>query len=252
MKILRISIIAILAICLSFNAFSQDSKKKKKTPKWYNEAIVILNNGSEIKGKLIHNTDEEVKIEILGGSVFVYPRSEVKEITISEEKIYSIVKNYKYNREGWYYTLSAPANGSSDDGGIGLMTSIGFQYSNYLAAGVGISYNQMSVNEGIRTIPIFLEGRGNILETPTTPFYSMALGYAFALENRDFDIIRAKGGAYFYPALGMRFDRRSGSSFTMDFGYQFQTAEITSNRWNGTNVDNIQFRRFTMRVGMLF
>jgi len=251
MKILRISFIIILTVCLSFNAFSQDNKeKKKKEPKWYNEATVILNNGSTIKGKLLHNTDEKVMIEIIGGSVFVYPRSEVKEIEISEQKTYSVIKNYQYTREGWYYTFSAPFNATSQDAGIGLMTSVGFQYNNYLAGGLGIAYNQMSVNEGVRVIPLFLEVRGNVLETPVTPIYSMAVGYSLALENRDFDIVRAKGGAYVYPALGMRFDRQSGTSFTMDFGYQFQAAEITSNRWNGTNVDNIQYQRFTVRLGM--
>ena len=250
MKILHICLITLFAICLSFSAFSQDNKKKKKQPKWYNEATVVLNNGSQIKGKLLHNTDTEVKIEILGGSVFVYPRSEVKEITISDVKTYSVVKNYQYTRDGWYYTLSMPVNGTSQDAGIGLMTSVGFQYSNYLAGGLGVSYNQMSVNQGVRVIPVFLEFRGNVLETPVTPIYSVALGYGFALENRDADIIRARGGAYIYPALGMRFDGRSGNSFTMDFGYQFQAAEITSNRWNGTNVDDIQYQRFTVRVGM--
>ena len=250
MKILRISLVAILVICLSFNAFSQE-KKRKKDPKWYNEATVLLVNGSKIKGKLLHNTDKEVMIEILGGSVFVYPRSEVKEIKISEEKTYSIVKDYQYTREGWYYTLSTIINATSNDAGIGLMASAGFQYSNYLAGGVGIGYSQMSINQGVRTIPVFLEVRGNLLQKPVTPFYNMAIGYGFALENRDFDIIRAKGGAYVYPALGLRFDRRSGTSFTMDFGYQFQAVEITSNRWNGTNVDEIQYQRFTIRVGMI-
>ncbi len=249
MKILRISLIALLAVCLSFNAFSQD-KKQKKASKWYNEATVELVNGSKIKGKLITETKEKIAIEILGGSVFVYPSSEVNKITISEEKTYSIVKDYKYNREGWYYTLSTIVNGTNNDAGIGLMTSAGFQYNNYLAAGVGVAYNQMSTNAGVRIIPVFLEVRGNVLDKPVTPIYSMAVGYGFALQNRDFDIIRAKGGAYIYPALGMRFDGRGGSSFTMDFGYQFQAAKITSNRWNGTNLDNIQYQRFTVRVGM--
>ena len=250
MKILQISLVTILVLCLSFNAFSQD-KKSKKESKWYHEATVELTNGNKIKGKLITNTDEKIVIEILGGSVFVYSPSEVKEVTISEEKTYSIIKSYEYNREGWYYMFSTAINGSNNDAGIGLMTSVGFQYNNYLAAGLGIAYNQMSLNDGVRTIPLFLDVRGNVLDKPVTPIYSMAVGYGFALENRDFDIIRAKGGAYLYPALGMRFDGKGGSSFMMDFGYQFQTVEITSNRWNGTNLDNIQYQRFTIRLGMI-
>jgi hypothetical protein len=252
MKIYRISILALLAICLSFHAFSQDEVKEKKISKWYNEATVELLNGSIIKGKLLSDTDDKgVQVEIIGGSVLVYPRSEVKAITMSEEKIYSVVQNYQYMREGWYYTISTTGNGTNFDGGISLNTSVGFQYSNYLAAGLGASYNQMSINQGIRTIPVFLEVRGNFLERPITPIYSMAAGYGFVLENRDFDIIRTKGGAYLHPAVGMRFDRKSGVAFTFDFGYQFQWAEITSNTWGGTNVDDIRYQRFSVRVGMI-
>lgn len=250
MNLTKFTLVSLFIIAFSIQVFSQ--KEKKKESRWYNETTVELHNGSILKGKLIHQDATSVKIEIVGGSIFVFPAKEVKEITTTGEKIYTQVKDYRYNREGDYIFMSATVNATEFDGGFGLHAVYGRQFSNYLAVGVGGGFTQMSVNGGIRTIPIYAEVRGNVLENPVTPIYSCALGYGFGLANTDADIINAKGGFYFYPALGLRFDKQNGTAITIDFGYQFHNMEITSQRFNGTNIDDIQFRRFSIRGGLMF
>ncbi|MGB0863703.1 MAG: hypothetical protein ACPGXZ_12350 [Saprospiraceae bacterium] len=243
---------SVLFLFFIFNTNINAQKKGKKESKWYYETTIELNNGSVLKGKLISMNDETVKIEILGGSIFVYPKSEVKNVETSEIKIYPSIRNYQYNREGWYYGILGNINIATEDGGGGLSALAGFQYNNHLAAGLGLSYNQISVNNGVQTIPIFLDVRGNVSDNPTSLFYSMGIGYSFVKANTEFDIIEAKGGLFMHPALGIRFDRPSGSSFLFDFGYQFQSVEITSQRWNGINIDDVQYRRLTLRFGWTF
>ena len=250
MNLAKLTLVSLFIIVFSIQVFSQ--KEKKKESRWYNETIVELHNGSILKGKLIHQDATSVKIEIVGGSIFVFPAKEVKEITATGEKIYTQVKDYRYNREGNYLMMSATANVSEFDGGIGLHAVYGKQFSNYLAVGVGGGFTQMGVNSGIRTIPIYAEVRGNAFENPVTPIYSCALGYGFGLANTDADILEAKGGIYMHPALGLRFDKRNGTAVTIDFGYQIHNMEITSQRFNGINIDDIQFRRFSIRGGLIF
>lgn len=257
MKYIKYLSIFLLVFIFNTNAIAQ--KEAKKTSKWYYETTVELHNGSILKGKLLSMDEETVKIELLGGSIFVYPRNEVKAINTTESKIYPTTRDYKYNREGLYYSVLGNINiaGSTDfvnggDGGVGISGLAGYQYNNYLAAGLGLSFNQMSVNNGVQTIPLFLDFRGNVSENPTTLFYSLGIGYSFVTANTEFDIIEAKGGLFLHPALGIRFDRFSGSSFLLDIGYQFQNVEITSQRWNGINIDDIQYRRLTLRLGWMF
>ena len=240
-----------LFLSLSLFVFTQPAFSQKNR-NIYKEATVELHNGSIIKGELLEMNDEIVKVSIIGGSIFVYPRSEVKSVEIAETKTYSVVNTFKYKREGMYYGLHINLNANANDAGAGLTGMIGYQYNNYLAGGIGASFNQISVNNGIQTMPLFLEIRGHASKGPVTPFYSIAGGYGWAFPNSQFDVIEAKGGLMLHPTLGMRFDRYSGSAFLIDFGYHFQNVEITTQGWGGINIDDIQYRRFMVRLGWIF
>ncbi len=246
MKILPYLLLAVFLCTASQSLFGQKNKK------WYNEATVELKNGSIIKGELLSLSEDTVKIQILGGSIFVYPQSEVKLVTVSENRTYTGIRTFQYRRTGIHYGILTTANFATEDGGIGLTGVVSHQYNNYLAAGIGVGYHEFSVNNGVRIIPIHLQVSGNLSEKPVTPYYHLGVGYSFALGNPNFDIIDTKGGILIHPALGIRFDFYNGSSMMLDFGYQFQQVEITSQRWNGINIDDIFFRRFSVRLGMMF
>jgi len=246
---MRLFLFCLLCLTISSSAVAQ--KKSKKPKKWYNEATVELKNGSILKGELMEMSEDTVKIKIAGGSIFVYPQSKVKLVTMSEDRVFR-PRSFKYRRTGLMYGLAATSNFANEDGGIGLSALVMHQYNNYLAAGASIGFHSFSVNNGVQTIPIQLQVSGNLSEKPVTPYYSMGLGYAFALGNTDFDILEAKGGLILHPALGIRFDFYNGSTMLMDFGYQIQNVQITSQRFNGINIDDIQYRRFSVRLGLMF
>lgn len=244
---MKLFYLTLFLLCFSFNSFGQ-----KKADRWYKEAVVELQNGSILKGKLLENNDEIIKIQILGGSIFVYPKSEVKSVTMTDKKVYSRDKQIKYNREGMYSAFLLNLNFGFEDAGIGGEVIVGKQHNNYLAGGLGLGYNLISLGDGVGSVPLFLDFRGNIFKTPRTPYYNLKVGYGFIFANTDFDIVEAKGGFLFHPSLGIRFDSSLGSSFIFDLGYRFQNAEITIQRRNGVNIDDIQYRRLTFNLGWIF
>lgn len=243
----------LAAFTLFLIGLSANAASAQKHKEWYHEATVTLRDGSVLRGKLLEDTEDRIRLQILGGSIFAYPKTEVLTVTVSDTRIYSILKTYRYGRDGWYYDLSAFANFSNDgDGGIGATFSAGYQLNNYLGLGLATGYNYLSANNGVQLFPFAAEVRGQVLQAPVTPFYRVTAGYSFATRNPDFGIIEARGGWFWYPAIGMRWDTYSGSAFTLDGGYQFQSATIVSQSWNGTNTDDLTFRRFTLRAGFVF
>lgn len=245
---LTLVVLIALLIGLSANAASAQQHKE-----WYYEATVTLRDGSVLRGKLLEDTEDRVRIQLLGGSIFAYPKAEVLTVTVSDIRIYSVFKTYRYGRDGWYYDLSTLANFSNDgDGGIGAVAAVGYQLNNYLGFGLATGYNYISANNGVQLFPLAAELRGQVRQAPTTPFYRLQAGYSFATHNPDFGIIEARGGWFWYPAIGMRWDMYGGSAFTLDGGYQFQPVRTVSQGWNGINIDDITFRRFTLRAGFVF
>lgn len=244
-----LTLLGLIALLIGLSANAASAQKYRE---WYYEATVTLHDGSVLRGKLLEESDTLVRIQVLGGSVFAYAPAKVSAVQVSDDRIYSIYKAYRYSREGWYFDVSAPVNFSFDDGGIGGTFAAGYLFCNYLGVGAVSGYNYLSANNGVQLMPLAAEVRGHLLQAPVTPFYRVVAGYSFAFNNPDFGIIEANGGWFWYPAIGIRKDMYSGAAFTLDGGYQFQPVRTVSQGWNGTNTDDITFRRFTMRLGFVF
>ena len=97
--------------------------------------VVYLKNGSIIKGKIIEKNAENVKIEILGGSIFVFTVAEVQDMK-QEAAVASIqikpAKKYHFQDTGFYnhfqFKLNSTVRGSSVSGGVGLSYSFGYLF----------------------------------------------------------------------------------------------------------------------------
>lgn len=239
--------IGLIAFCF-FNADAQ-----------YYEEVVYLKNGSVIRGDVLEQNEESIKIEINGGTILVYKMSEIERI-VKEEKILQFAgapKNYIIKNTGFYHSVTfglLPGTGEFGNFAFGgsLHYVFGFQYKPILGAGVGIGADSYIYNEIRTLIPVYLEARGYFIKKPFSPYYSVQAGYGFALVNEIWNMTSAKGGVMIHPRIGFRFPSRSNASFTTEIGYLYQKAEFTFDDWQGRYEEKIDFKRISFRLGVLF
>ena len=225
------------------------------------EEVVYLSNGSIIRGAVIEQTKEVIKIKIIGGSVLVYQMSDVERITKEEvnkdntERIKRVKSMYQISDSATYYNaLTFSLLLGTDDFGVTSATSFhyvfGYQYKPIIGAGIGVGMDSYFFSEVRNILPIYLEARGYLYEAPFSPYYSMKLGYGFPLEN-DL-ILDASGGLMVNPKIGFRFPTRTNVAFVLELGALFQNASFTTNGWTGIQRDEMSIRRYSLGVGMLF
>lgn len=238
--------VGLLAFCL--NAEAQ-----------YYEEVIYLTNGSVIRGDVIEQTQEEIKIKIAGGSVLVYKMSEVERITKEEKTL----KEKKRDRDftspklGYYHAVNfglLPGQGEFGTFAFGgsLHYVLGYQYKPIIGAGIGVGADSYIYSEIRSVIPVYLEARGYLQNQPFAPYYCLQAGYGFALINDTWNMTDASGGIMIHPKIGFRFPSRTNAAFTAEIGYLFQKASFTFDDWQGRYQDDVSFRRVSVRFGVLF
>lgn len=276
-----ISKINILQICLFFLLLSGIQAQSVQYPD-----IVYLHNGSVLKCKIVdYKEDSEVKIEIQGGSILVYKMEEVKEIVRNNPIDPNASKRGGWNRAGqkefhlykknsFFFVLNMNLIGGFKQTmawwtgvvrtvptiGMGFDFSMGKAINRHLMLGGGISWALMdNYFMASSHIPIYAEIRGDINKKPTSLYYSLGVGYNWALMQNvvtwtGFAMRDAKGGIFVNPAIGLRFSSREKTHFTLEFNYSIHTARFT---YLGPNSELIgptknTFVRPTLSYGLLF
>ncbi|MEE9373801.1 MAG: hypothetical protein V3V00_12180 [Saprospiraceae bacterium] len=223
------------------------------------KVIVYLKNGSIMSGTLVSwKYGEEVIINTQGTTI-TFPDDKVRKV-MEQNNAVKIKMPILHIDKGLYYTAKAQlltgngGNRAHNRVGYGITASVGYQWSQYLAVGVGAGYRQFIWDTGEEMIPIFAEVKGFVNSNNIRPFYSLELGYAFNWTDEDLQIIETKGGLSIYPAIGLSFGRTS-MKYTIDLGYLFQNAEITySNSLDDRirTTQDITYKRLTFRFGVNF
>jgi sRNA-binding regulator protein Hfq len=225
----------------------------------YYEEIVYLTNGSIIRGDVIEQTKDIIKIEIAGGSILVYKMSEVEKI-VKEEKVLKFKKaerDYQIKELGYYNSITfgfLPGREQFGNFAFGgsLHYTFGYQYKRILGAGIGIGADAYIYDNIQNIFPVYLEGRGYFSEKPFSPYYCVNAGYGFATVSNSWNIVDAQGGIYIHPKIGFRLPSRSNAAFTMELGYSYQRAKYTYDDWQGRYEDKMSFRRVSVMFGVLF
>jgi hypothetical protein len=225
------------------------------------EEVVYLSNGSIIRGTIIEQTKEVIKIKIIGGSILVYQLDEVERITKeainkeNEEKLKRVRNMYQINDSATYYhSLTFSILMGVDDFGLIAAPSFhyvfGYQYKPLIGLGVGTGIDSYNFSEIVNIIPLYLEARGYLYEEPFSPYYSVKLGYGFPLQTTQ--ILEASGGLMVNPKIGFRLPSRTNVAFVIELGALIQNTEYTTMGWTGIQRDDVSIRRYTIGVGMLF
>lgn len=240
---------------------------------------ITLFNGSQFKGKIRDETPAGLTLELSNGEKIEFTAKEIKEIWRNQKPdslprlqapstTYRYVplsgrslveKSYNFKEEGWYHSsyvaFAGGRNLTSPLLGIGLHHVSGFQFRRLLGAGLGVGFDALDPNSGERILSVYGEGRRFLLSRRYAPYVSLSAGYGFAFRDIDNFITSARGGFRLHPAFGWRLGGSEGINLAMDLGYIFQSASFTKEfPFFGSQVEvrHIDYRRLTLRVGMMF
>jgi hypothetical protein len=244
------------------------------------EDVLYLKNGSIIRGQIIDQlTDGKLKIELLGGSIFVFEAKDIDSIrkenpvrtTLKEIRhnyyrkdhgfrnitelaiIYGV--NFKNNpNSGNYYYYS---NTNQDDIGLSLQTVNGYQFWPYLFVGGGVGIDRFITYQQTFS-PFFVRLTSEFLKRKVTPYVYVDAGYSVMWKQpstENISYLQSAGGAYTAAGAGLRIYTRSRASVMLSAGYKMNMSK-TSWTYAGDTYDtyNIQrtYQRFVMNFGVSF
>lgn len=215
------------------------------------QEAVYLKNGSILRGT-IHQSDSIIKVEILGGSVFVYPASDV--IKIETEDFYRV--NLKgprtIQKNGWYTEFSFGLPIGLDQwgwitSGVTLNGFLGYQFKPIVKTGLGTGIDWYNYEAAM--IPFFARITGDLTTKNTTPFYLADIGYAVNVSstwgNEDHF-----GGFLMHLGGGFKFNTRKKHYYNFSVGYKTQ---FTSSYYFQTWIEEPywEYRQFNRIEGRL-
>ncbi len=231
----------IIYLLLTINTFGQ-----KKID------AVYLVNGSIIKGRIIEQTGEIIKIETCCGSIFAYKPDEVSEIKQED------VQKTKTLKDKGYYNLTSlgvlTGTGPNEkEAPLSLMMEHIYRMNSYTSIGGIIGFE--TLNEAI--LPIGASLRGILpLGRGGAAYIGFIGGYSISLEKppSDYTIVKAKGGTFFNPEIGYLAPTGGNGSFFMAIGYRHNTLNYEREDYYFTDpVERKQiYNRLSVKIGICF
>lgn len=246
--------------------------------------VVLLNNNTSFKGKIIEEKEGEyLLLKLSGGDILRLEAQEIKKVTQEQEdgayteRRSSKVRRtkeefraewresrnakrnvYEFKEKGFYNATYFSSTSGEQEGefnfGLGFHNVFGYQFNRLFGLGLGLGLDTYSFESGETLYPVYLEGRGYFREKINTPYYAIGLGYGFAFENEDEEILEAEGGIMAHPSIGMRFGASADTNLMLDIGVKIQEAKFVREfTFTGEREErDITFQRITIRLGLIF
>jgi hypothetical protein len=221
--------------------------------------IVYLYDGSRLTGNVLsYKPDESILLELSSGQQLIFLAKNVKKVVMSMPSIEKVNEPYEFKERGLYnassFSLSFGKSTFSNAVGVGFQHSVGYQMSRLLGAGVGMSYENLYLQNSAegRIFSVFGEIRGYLSKHNTAFYYNLAGGMAFPVAKASENLTGHKGGLLVYPAFGMRFGASKRYNFFMDIGAKIQNVSYNAlNEWQ-QDYYTVTYRRWVLRGGILF
>lgn len=227
------------------------------------EDVVYLENGSVIRGEITERViGDQLKIEIIGGSIFVYKESEIEKITREPKKMMGApavstgvgpaTRNNPYyspnarraakkalpitsRPKGIYNLFSFGFQPGRDNWGSvvpwpTLQYRTGYSFSQKINVGIGIGMDPYAAGG---TFPIYLDFHGDLgSEKPVMAHFFAQGGYGFNgwtnWQFRDFE-----GGPMGHIGMGWKVNTRQRSEWIFTLGFKVQAASFQEDLgWN--------------------
>lgn len=253
-----------LIIALLFLAIPLDSAAQAPT-----EDVVYMKNGTILRGKLLeYSPAGDVKVEILGGTVLVYPAADVDKITKEPAKSGSVLQQPLTNGYNSYvrppkkpFVYKTKGIGNITDVGLMIGSEAGvaihtigqYVFNPRLQLGAGIGIDRLTW--GLKLAPIYIDFRGEVLkESPITPMYIAQAGWTLPMESNDGDwITNVKGGPMAAFGFGLKFNTRYGLRYHLSLTYKMEKASFDQQNWGGwPQTVNGTFYRVCFNTGISF
>jgi len=246
-----VHLFVMLACCWVLPLSAQDAKMVD---------VVYLNDGSILRGTIQHY-DKGVFLDLLlkSGQTLKILEPEISKIVQEVEKTKASKNALAPGKlyHAVYFTSNVGSNFfNSEDWGMGLETSTGIWLDQNYGIGLGTGIVQFSADYAWRVVPLVvdfkLKGKG------ASPFLLTAdAGIGFPLKNENLNIHGGKAGERIRLGIGKIWTTRSQTNLSVEFSYLHQRAEFDSFTWGwwgdgGETIRNIRFKRYHLRVGVLF
>lgn len=201
--------------------------------------VIVLKNGSEIRGIILEETTETIKLKTKDGSIWVFKKEEVL-----EKKPFRPIPLDK----GYYGALTFGALGGSEVSANLTMVN-GYQISPHWGVGLGIGIESFY---GRPYLPLFAEGRFNILKSGSTPFLNLGLGYDIVIQ----DLERNKGGFLAQGLIGFKHELGTHFGIMTGIGFRYSRLRFENSNWWGFEGNDMitinEINRFDLRFGFIF
>ena len=213
---------------------------------------VYLKNGSIIKGKIIENNSDILKIETCCGNIFVYNQDEVEKT----EQVPGHPKKSAIKLKGYvnYTSLGALIGSSSNDktAPFSLIMEHGYKFNTYFAVGGLIGYELISE----ATMPLAVNLKAYYPIQNNNLFLGLSGGYSFSLEDPSNFFVAYddfSGGPMANAELGIILPFSEIGAFFMAIGFRYNKLNYErSDPWLGDIDGVIHYKRLSLRVGISF
>lgn len=246
----------ILTGMFLFPAYSQISRK----------AVVYLKSGAVIKGKLLINDDQRVKINSAGNE-WVFKAAEVDSVIANakSKREHGLTQNYFFDTS---MGVLLGNSGNNQSAPFSFTSSLNYRVIDniYLGAGLGTEFFDESY------MPVFGQLQYKFRDTKFTPFFNLQAGYEIALEdgNRQHysdlynpvssayvyypypnnnEKLDAEGGLMINPSVG--FQRFTSDNFGWFFSFGFRYHQLNYTGDKGYKLET-NFSRLSLKIGFIF
>lgn len=226
--------------------------------------VVYLKNGSVIRGKILEQTTEKVKIETNCDNIFVFETAEILEIkqeTRSDKTGYN--ENFSPGGMKGFYSYSTigllTGNSEVTDGFTFTFQTIGgYDFGQYLGLGAGVGIEELRTE----IVPVFIQIKSNLLNRTNTPSVSFQIGYSFPLNGSktvNYNEYKYDGGLNLGVDFGICSFRSKHRAFIISAGYHYQrlVEKIVYDYyyyWAESTVEKntYDFNKIAIKIGFMF
>jgi sRNA-binding regulator protein Hfq len=197
----------------------------------------VLNNGSEIKGKIIHSDSVKVKIKTKDGSSFVFKRKEIDTI--------KPVSGYNPHKGPFLNIESLVSTGERTN--VFLHLKGGINFNQKWGAAIGASVENYGNHS---RLPLYLELKYNIFNNYITPYLAIQGGYMFPIN----DLEHQNEGFMLGASLNMVCYTSDHFGITIGGGYRFNRLVREQSVWTSAENDIYIYHinRIELKIGLIF
>ncbi|WP_304708073.1 hypothetical protein [uncultured Rikenella sp.] len=238
--------------------------------------VIYLQNGSIIRGTIIEQIPgKSLKIETRDGNIFVYQMDEISKMTREQtQNRYGVAnrtlrfqakpKGYAgFVEAGYGFGVGRLSPDLSTEYRAANRFEIdiinGYQFNPYCFVGLGVGFNIFTnAEKNSISIPVFIQGRFNLLDKHTSPFFALNIGYN--IDTRRGEVhkkssygtttITYPGGIMLEPTVGIahRLSNRTSITFGISYSLMQFNNKVTYEYYDETETEKVRNRPQAVRL----